>query len=89
MAAAATQFKDYYQVLGVARTATAADIKKAYRKQARKFHPDMNPASDATRSMADINEAHDVLSDAHKREAYDTLGTQRDDPPGAQQQPGP
>jgi curved DNA-binding protein len=83
--AATTQFKDYYQVLGVARGASAADIKKAYRKQARKFHPDMNKASTATQSMADINEAHDVLGDPHKREAYDTLGTQRDDPPG----PGP
>ncbi len=76
------QFKDYYKVLGVARGASAAEIKKAYRKQARKFHPDMNKSSTATQSMADINEARDVLSDAHKREAYDTLGTQRDDPPG-------
>jgi curved DNA-binding protein len=76
------QYKDYYKVLGVARGASAAEIKKAYRKQARKFHPDMNKSSTATQSMADINEANDVLGDAHKREAYDTLGTQRDDPPG-------
>jgi curved DNA-binding protein len=81
MAAATMQYKDYYRVLGVARGATAAEIKKAYRKQARKFHPDINQDSTATQSMADINEAHDVLGDPHKREAYDTLGTQRDDPP--------
>lgn len=79
--ATAPEFKDYYQLLGVARDASPADIKKAYRKQARKFHPDMNKASTATQSMADINEARDVLSDPEKREAYDTLGTQRDDPP--------
>ena len=73
--------KDYYAMLGVPRGASASEIKKAYRKQARKFHPDMNKNSTATKSMADINEAHDVLSDTHKRNAYDTLGIQRDDPP--------
>jgi curved DNA-binding protein len=84
MASAATiRFKDYYKVLGVVRGAGAAEIKKAYRKQARKFHPDMNKSSTATQSMADINEAHDVLGDASKREAYDTLGTQRDEAPRA------
>lgn len=75
------QHKDYYALLGVPRGASAVDIKKAFRRQARKFHPDMNKASDATQSMADINEAHEVLSDPVKREAYDTEGTLRDAPP--------
>jgi curved DNA-binding protein len=74
------QPKDYYQLLGVPRNASEADIKKAYRKQARKFHPDMNKATTATQSMADINEANAVLSDPLKREAYDTHGTLRDAP---------
>jgi len=69
------EFKDYYQVLGVPRTATAADIKKAFRKLARKHHPDLNKAPDATVRMAAINEANEVLSDVNKRAAYDTLGT--------------
>ncbi len=80
---ASMQFKDHYKVLGVTRAASATEIKKAYRKQARKFHPDMNQSSTATRSMADINEAHAVLGDEHKREVYDTLRTQRDDLPAA------
>jgi curved DNA-binding protein len=81
MASAATiQFKDYYKVLGVARGASAAEIKRAYRKQARKFHPDMNKSSTATQNMADINEARDVLGEAGKREAYDALGRQREEP---------
>jgi len=75
------QHKDYYKLLGVAHGASPADIKKAFRRQARKYHPDMNKASDATQSMADINEAHEVLSDPAKREAYDTHGTLRDAPP--------
>jgi len=69
------EFKDYYQVLGVPRTATASEIKKAFRKLARKHHPDLNKASDATARMAAINEANEVLSDVAKRAAYDTLGT--------------
>jgi curved DNA-binding protein len=82
MASAATiSFKDYYKVLGVARGASSTEIKRAYRKQARKFHPDMNQSSDATRSMADINEAHGVLGDVHKRRDYDTLATQRGEAP--------
>jgi curved DNA-binding protein len=79
--ATAVQAKDYYQLLGIARGASAAEVKKAYRKQARKFHPDMNQASHSSHSMADINEARDVLSDPAKRAAYDTQGTRRDDPP--------
>jgi curved DNA-binding protein len=68
------EFKDYYQALGVARTASADEIKKAYRKLARKHHPDVSKAADATERMAALNEANDVLSDPERRAAYDSLG---------------
>lgn len=68
------EFKDYYQVLGVARDATAEDIKKAYRKLARKYHPDVSKEADAAKRMTEINEANTVLSDTEKRAAYDQLG---------------
>ena len=68
------EFKDYYKALGVAKTASADEIKKAYRKLARKHHPDVSKAADATERMAALNEANDVLSDPEKRAAYDTLG---------------
>lgn len=71
------QFKDYYQVLGVARDASADDIKKAYRRQARKFHPDVSKEPDAATRMSEINEAHAVLSDAERRAAYDAIGQGR------------
>lgn len=71
------QFKDYYQVLGVARDADADDIKKAYRKLARKYHPDVSKEPDAAARMSEINEAHAVLSDAERRAAYDALGQGR------------
>ena len=70
------KFKDYYKTLGVARTATAEEIKKAYRKLARQHHPDVSKAADATDRMVELNEANAVLSDPEKRVAYDTLGSE-------------
>jgi curved DNA-binding protein len=68
------QFKDYYQTLGVVRDATAEDLKKAFRKLARKYHPDVSKEADAELRMREINEAYAVLSDPEKRAAYDQLG---------------
>ncbi|SHJ99748.1 curved DNA-binding protein [Malonomonas rubra DSM 5091] len=71
------EYKDYYSILGVDRKADAKEIKKAYRKLARKYHPDVNPAnSDAAAKFQDINEANEVLSDPEKRKQYDRLGSQ-------------
>ncbi|MDD5676688.1 MAG: DnaJ C-terminal domain-containing protein [Kiritimatiellae bacterium] len=68
------KFKDYYEVLGVARTAGADDIRKQYRKLARKYHPDVNKRSDAEARFKEIAEAYEVLGDAEKRKRYDQLG---------------
>jgi curved DNA-binding protein len=68
------EFKDYYQTLGVARDASAEDIKKAFRKLARKYHPDVSKEPNAEARMKEVNEAFAVLSDPEKRAAYDQLG---------------
>lgn len=69
------EFKDYYKTLGVARDATAEDLKKAFRKLARKYHPDVSKEADAQLRMQEVNEAYAVLSDPEKRAAYDQLGS--------------
>jgi len=77
---------DYYKILGLPKTASEEDIKKAYRKLARKFHPDLNPGNkDAESRFKEVSEANDVLSDPEKRQNFDQFG----DPNGPTHQPGP
>jgi curved DNA-binding protein len=69
------KFKDYYAVMGLARDATQQQIKQAYRKLARKYHPDVSKEADAEQRFKDVGEAYAVLQDPEKRAAYDQLGT--------------
>jgi len=69
------KYKDYYKILGVARDASKEEIKKAYRRLARKYHPDVSKEAGAEEKFKEVNEANEVLSDAEKRAAYDQLGT--------------
>lgn len=66
--------RDYYEVLGVDRNASADEVKKAYRKQARKYHPDVNKAADAEEQFKEVKEAYDVISDPQKKAQYDQFG---------------
>ncbi|MEA3177953.1 MAG: curved DNA-binding protein [Gammaproteobacteria bacterium] len=70
------EYRDYYQIMGVARTATADVIKKAYRRLARKFHPDVSKEKDAEKKFKEVQEAYEVLKDPEKRAAYDQLGSE-------------
>jgi curved DNA-binding protein len=72
---AATDFKDYYAILGVSKTASADDIKRSFRKLARKYHPDVNPNNKAAEAkFKEVSEAYEVLSDSDKRTKYDQFG---------------
>jgi len=81
------QFKDYYETLGVSRGADAEEVKRAYRKQARKYHPDVSKEKNAEEKFKNVQEAYEVLKDADKRAAYDQLG--RDYRSGQQFRPPP
>src|SRR5664279_4575436 len=84
---ATTDKKDYYAILGIKKTASAEDIRKAFRKLARKYHPDVNPGDkSAEEKFKQLSEANDVLSEPKKRKIYDQLGFYSDniDPAAAE-----
>src|ERR1700723_4669111 len=81
------QYRDYYQILGVTRAADADEVKRAYRKLARKYHPDVSKEKNAEEKFKEVQEAYEVLRDAEKRAAYDHLG--RDFRNGQQFRPPP
>jgi len=70
----AVKYRDYYEILGIKREAGKDEVQRAYRKLARKYHPDVNKASDAEDKFKEINEAYEVLKDSEKRKMYDQLG---------------
>lgn len=71
----AVQYKDYYKILGVSKDASTDEIRKAYRKLAKQYHPDINKEAGAEEKYKEINEAYEVLKDPDKRQKYDTLGS--------------
>lgn len=71
---AQVEYKDYYKIMGLARDATQDDVKRAYRKLARKYHPDVSKEADAEQRFKEVGEAYEVLKDPQKRAAYDQLG---------------
>lgn len=79
--------EDYYQILGIPRDASPADIQKAYREMARKFHPDVNPDKNAKKKFQEVQRAFDVLNDASKREMYDRYGSSFEEAAGGQRGP--